>query len=200
MQRQPSFWQILAVLVILSLAALPILGCNGAGAEPAASPTPVPPTPIPLPRLDGQRVLFVLPAEFTDIEYSLPRRILEELGVAVTVAAWSPDAVLGSSGELLEPEVQIGGVHAADFDAIVFVGGEGVEATALETQRLVQEAVAEGKVLAAICSAQGILKQAGLWEGRRGGVYLERRDRIIVASGPIKAREFAESIALAMAE
>jgi putative intracellular protease/amidase len=198
MHKKTSCWQVLAVLVTLGLAALPILGCDGA--EPEASPTPVPPTSVLLSRLDGQRVLFVVPDGFIDIEYRITRRVLEEVGTFVTVASWSTDALVGSSGETLQPEVQIGDVQAGDFDAIVFVGGDHVKPTDPETQRLAEQAAAKDKVLAAICAGQGILKEAGLWEGGRGGVYVERRDRIIVASGAIKAREFAESIAAAMAE
>jgi putative intracellular protease/amidase len=200
MQRKTSCWQILAVLVALGFAALPVLGCSGGRAEPAANATPVPPTSVPLPRIDGRRVLFVVPDGFIDIEYRITRRILEEVGATIIIASWSTDALVGSSGETLQPEVQLGDVHAGDFDAIVFVGGDHVKPTDPETQHLVEQAVAEGKLLAAICAGQGILKEAGLWEGGRGGVYLERRDRIIVASGSIKAREFAESIAVAMAE
>jgi hypothetical protein len=56
-------------------------------------------------------------------------------------------------------------------------------------------------VVAAICAAQGILKRAGLLEGERAGsVYVERDGRIITASGPIKAREFGEEIAVVMGE
>jgi putative intracellular protease/amidase len=80
------------------------------------------------------------------------------------------------------------------------LGGDRVKPTEPETQPLVEQAVAEGKVLTAICAGQGILKEAGLWEGGREGVHVLRRDRIVVASGPLKAREFAESVPFAMVE
>ena len=110
-------------------------------------------------------------------------------GVAVVFIAICGGVLLG-----------IASAHRAYFDAIVFVGGDHVKPTDPETQRLTAQASAEGKVLAAICAGQGILKEAGLWEGGRGGVYIERRDRIIVASGAIKARGFGEAIAIALEE
>jgi protease I len=152
-------------------------------------------------RLDGQRALFVVPDRFSEVEYDIPRRLLEELGVVVTVASWTADAVTGSRGDAVQPEVLLGDVNAGDYDAIVFIGGSGVQTGDPDTQRIVQEAVAESKVVAAICAAQGILTRAGLLENERpGGVYVVRDGDIIAASGPIKAREFGETIAAALGE
>lgn len=145
-------------------------------------------------------MLFVVPDGSIDIEYRITRRVLDEVGTRGTVVSWSTDALVGASGETLQPEVQLGKVHAGDFDAIVFLGGDHVKPTDPETQCLAEQAAAEDKVLAATCAGQGILKEASLWEGGRGGVTVERRDRIIVASGAIKAPEFAESVAAAMPE
>jgi putative intracellular protease/amidase len=152
-------------------------------------------------RLEGQKALFVVPDGFSEIEYGIPRRILEELGVVITTASWTPDAVTGHRGTEMQPDLILGDAHASEYDAIIFVGGGGVQPTAPETQRIVQEAVAADKVVAAICAAQGILKRAGLLEDERAdAVYVERDGRIITASGPIKAREFGEEIAAAMGE
>lgn len=199
MKREMNRWKALWIVIGLGLEVLALPGC-GAAAKPAATPTPGLPSSVPLPQLDGKRALFVVPDRFIAIEYRAPRRILEQLGATVTVGSWSLEALTGSSGDVLQPDVEIRDAHAGGFDAIVFLGGDRVKPTDSETQRLVQEAVAEGKVVAAICAAQGILKEAGLWEGGREGIYLERQGRIIAASGPLKAREFGEAIAAAMGE
>jgi protease I len=152
-------------------------------------------------RIDGQTALFVIPDRFSHIEYRLPRTILEELGATVTIATYSSEAVLGSDGNLVQPNAQLGDAHARDYDAIVFVGGSGVITDDPEVQRIVQEALAEDRVVAAICAAQGILTRAGVVEPREGsGPYLERDGRIITASGPIKSREFGAAIAAALGE
>jgi hypothetical protein len=120
MKQTRSCWQRLAALVALGIAALLILGCGGVGTEPAASPTPVTPTSVPLPRLDGRRALLGVPDQCIDIEYRVRRRVLEDLGAIITVASWSTGASLGASGETLQPEAQLGDVHAADSDAVIF--------------------------------------------------------------------------------
>jgi putative intracellular protease/amidase len=154
-----------------------------------------------LARLDGKHVLFVVPDRFREAEHRIPRRILEDLGVRVTVASWSLDPLLGTHGVNLQPELELGSVCADDYDAFVFVGGDGVRPTDAEVQRIVQEAVVKDKVLAAICASQAILSYAGLVE--TGGVptgTVERDGLIITAAGSSSSREFGETIAAAMGE
>jgi protease I len=195
--RRQWLWQVICIASLV----LPLVACSGAQVEPTTGPTTVPPTPIPLPRLDGKHALFVVPDRFSDVEYRIPRSILEELGAVITVASWSSDPLLGSAGNSVQPEFVLADLQAGDYDAIVFVGGQGVNPTAPETQRVVREAVDGGKVLAAICAAQGILTRAGLREGApASGAYVERDGRIITASGPSQAREFGEAIAAALGE
>ena len=185
----------------LGLVALFIAGCGGLRVEPPATPTPVPPAPTPMTRLDGQSALFVLPDRFSQVEYRRPRTILEALGATVTIATYSSEAVLGSDGNLVEPDAHLEDVHAGGYDAIVFVGGSGIRTGDPEVQRIVQEALAGDTVVAAICAAQGILTRAGVREGKgTSGPYVERSGRIITASGPIKSREFGEAIAAALGE
>ena len=195
MNRQRS----LQPMVCLVLVALLLVGCGGGQVQPASTPTPVPQAPMA--RLDGQRALFVLPDRFSANEYTIPRNILEELGVSVTVASWSPDPVLGSTGDKVQPEVLLGDVRTSDYDAIVFVGGQGVKPGDPEAQRIAQEAVAEGKVVAAICAARAILTRAGVIEGQELPIASAQRDGLIIrATGPIKSREFGEMIAAALGE
>lgn len=193
--------QLQQLVIILGLVALFIAGCGGLQVEPLATPTPVPPVPTPMARIDGQRALFVIPDRFSVVEYRLPRTILEELGATVTIATYSSQAVLGSDGKQVEPNAFLVDAHAGDYDAIVFVGGSGVKTGDPEVQRIVREALAEDRVVAAICAAQGILTRAGVVEANGAdGPYVERNGKIITASGPIKSREFGESIAAVLGE
>jgi protease I len=169
-------------------------------------------------RPDAKRALFVIYARFEETEYGIPRAILEDQEVAVTVASLSSDVVKGDKGAEVQPDVLLGDVRAGDYDAIVFVGGSGYKVDDPEGQRIAQEAVAEGKVVAAICIAPITLAKAGVVEGKRvtastqwnvlekagatvvtdGSVV--RDGLIITANGPGGARKFGEAIAAALRE
>jgi protease I len=227
--------QLLLQMVCLGLVALLLVGCGGAQVEPTAMPTPIPSTPtatvtpvpptptsipltpVPMTRLDGKRALFVIYERFEDNEYGIPRAILEDLGVAVTVAALSSDVMKGYEGTEVQPDVLLGDVRGGDYDAIVFVGGAEYKLDDPEGQRIAQEAVAEGKVVAAICIAPITLARAGVVEGKRvtaaalpkeleragatfTGASVERDGLIITANSPGGARKFGEAIAAALGE
>ncbi len=123
-------------------------------------------------------------------------------------------------GARVKPEVLLKNVKAADFDAVVFVGGVGASAYFDDptAQALARQAVAEGRVVAAICVAPSILARAGVLKGKRATAWnwqkedLERggalwvdgpavRDgRLVTGNGPEAARAFAELLAEALAE
>jgi protease I len=108
-------------------------------------------------------------------------------------------------------------VHGADYDAVIFVGGRGYQLDDPEGQRIAREAVAEGRVVAAICIAPLTLARAGVVEGKRvttavepdvmeaaGATVtfagVERDGNIITANSPGGARRFGEMIAVALGE
>ena len=221
----------------LTLTVLLLVGCGGTQVEPTATPIPIPatrtptaraaapPTPAPvslastpLTKLNGKRALFVIYNRFQEDEYGIPRAILEQLGVTVTVASSTLDVRTGQEGAKVQPDLRFGNVYGGDYDAIVFVGGMQYDIGNLETQRIAREAVAEGKVVAAICIAPITLARAGLVEGKRvtaatrwheleaagatvnTGASVERDGLIITADGPGRSREFGETIAAALGE
>jgi transcriptional regulator GlxA family with amidase domain len=193
--------QMLQLVICLGFIAALLAGCGGMQVNPTATTSPLPPIPTPMTRLDGQRVLFVVYDHFSQSEFDIPCAILEDLGVVITIASSSTDTLIGSGGSEVQADLLLSEVHGTDYDAIVFVGGQGVEAGTPEAHRIAQEAAAEGSVVAAICSAQAILARAGLAEGK--GVptsSVERNDLIIRAYGPAQSREFGEAIAAAMGE
>jgi protease I len=168
-------------------------------------------------RLDGRRALFVIYRRFEDNEYGVTRAILEELGVAATVASLTTDVVEGMAGTEVQPDAVLADVHGADYDAVIFVGGRGYQLDDPEGQRIAREAVAEGRVVAAICIAPLTLARAGVVEGKRvttavepdvmeaaGATVtfagVERDGNIITANSPGGARRFGEMIAVALGE
>jgi protease I len=213
-------WQ--QVVVCLALAAVLAAGCAGLGVEPTATPRPPSPTPIPaasvpLTRLDGKQVLFVIYNWYEDNEYGIPRAILEDLGVVVTVASLTTEVMEGMHGGQVRPDALLADVHGGDYDAVIFPGGAGYEAGDPEGQRIAREAAAEGRVVAGICRGPLTLARAGVLEGKRvttvrsaavmeeaGAIVIsadvERDGNIITAQGPDSSRRFGETIAVALGE
>jgi protease I len=168
-------------------------------------------------RLDGKRALFVIYQRFEDNELGIPRAILEDLGVVVTVGSLTTDVMRGLAGTEVRPDVLLGDVHGGDYDAVIFVGGMGYQPDDPEGQRIAREAVAEDRVVAAICLGPLTLAKAGVVEGKRvttakepdvmeeaGAIVtfagVERDGNIITANSPGGARLFGETIAVAMGE
>ena len=97
----------------------------------------------------------------------------------------------------------LGDVYGGDYDAIVYLGGMQYEIDNLDAQRIAQEAVAEGKVVAAICIAPITLARAGLVEAGATvltGASVERDGLIITADVPRRSHKFGETIAAALGE
>jgi protease I len=161
--------------------------------------------------------LFVIYDWYEDNEYGTPRAILEELGVAITVASLTTDEMRGIHGTTVRPDALLSDLHGGDFDAVIFVGGTGYRISDLEGQRIAREAAVANKVVAGICLGPVTLARAGVVEGKRmttarmpdaleeaGAIVtsakVERDGNIITSDGPDGSRLFGETIAVAIAE
>lgn len=169
----------------------------------------------------GKSVLMVIaPRDFRDEELLVPKEMFEKAGMAVTVASVKAGEARGVLGRVVKVDAAVSGVNASDFDAVVFVGGGGVDSHSLFENAnfldLARNAYRKGKIVSAICLAPKILANAGLLEGKRATVWLDgtrsqekyiearkamfrsesvvRDGSIITACGPSAAKEFAESI------
>jgi putative intracellular protease/amidase len=176
-------------------------------------PTPIPPESII--RLDGKRALIVMYPNFEETEYGVPRAFLEELGVTVTVACLTSEVVVGGEGNKVQPDVTLSTVRGDDYDVVILPGGE-VDTDDPEAHRVIREATAAGRLVAAICRGPLSLAKAGVLEGKRataaypytlpelGAIYtgntVERDGLIVTAKGPGDARRFAQAIAAALGE
>ncbi|MEM3030767.1 MAG: DJ-1/PfpI family protein [Candidatus Micrarchaeia archaeon] len=169
------------------------------------------------------RVLMVIaPSSFRDEELFDTRAELERAGHAVAVASTVKGEATGMLGGKARAEVAVSEARAGEFDAIVFVGGTGVEESELyereDVLSLARDGVAKGRIVAAICIAPRILAKAGVLRGRRatcfqdpttarflaeGGASNTRADveidgRLITANGPRAAKKFGQAIAAAL--
>lgn len=169
-------------------------------------------------------VLFVIAFEgFRDEELLVPKQILESKGFGAVVASDQRGTAVGKLGAKVEVEKTVAEVSAKDFDAVVFVGGRGVEKLKLYENKavlhLARQFYKSGKITAAICIAPRILAVAGILAGKRatcfpdsesvamlkgkGAEYEEtavvRDGEIITANGPESAKAFGEKMAKALA-
>jgi protease I len=197
----------------LLLIAILLLGSSACG-----KPTPAPEA---APTLQGKSILMIIAhQDFRDEEYAEPRQIFEARGAAVTVASSSLEVAKGALSAQVKPDLLLEDVAVGDYDAIVFVGGPGAQEYWNDSvaHAVAQEAVAQGKVLAAICIAPATLAKAGVLQGKKATVFsserealkagganytgasVERDGLIITADGPKAAAEFAEEIAKALGE
>jgi len=179
--------------------------------------TATPPQQIPS-RL--RKAVFIIPVQnFQDEELFDTRRFLDMTGVLTVVASTRIGTTRGMLGNTAEAAIAITDLRVDDYDAIVFIGGQGATLyfNSLVALNIAREAAVKRKVLAAISVAPTILANAGVLRGVRAtsfiserpgleragarytGVPVERDGLIITATGPIAANGFARAIADALA-
>ena len=162
------------------------------------------------------RILMVVaPERFRDEELFDTRAVLEACGHVVVVASTLLDECPGSRGGHVRPDVLLATQRAADYDAVVFVGGGGCRLLWHDDDslRIARQAASEDKVLGAICLAPVILANAGVLDGRRatvagteaktieacGATYtcpgVTVDGRIVTANGPKSSTLFGQRIA-----
>jgi len=158
-------------------------------------------------------LMVIAPEGYQDIEYNTPKEIFEQAGHVVTTTC-STISANGSLGGHTDADVLMKDVEPENYDVIVFVGGPGSHDyfNYEPALNLVHKFYDAGKLTCAICAAPSILANAGIlngvtatcFEGQadnlrvNGAVYtgnpVEVEGKIITASGPEAAKEFAETI------
>ena len=170
--------------------------------------------------LKGKKVLMIIASSnFRDEEYLVPQGIFKSQGIEVVTASSSLEISRGVLGAKVKPDIIITQVKVADYDAICFIGGSGcVEYWENKTaHNIAREAVAQNKVLAAICSAPVTLANAGVLKGKKATVFLSDAGKlkakgvnytgseveidgnndasiIVTGNGPQAAEKFAQAI------
>lgn len=126
--------------------------------------------------LQGKRVAVLMTDGVEQVEYTGPRRFLEEHGAQVTLVSPKPkgEQIQGfnhlSPGDRFPVEMNVREAHADEFDALVLPGGVANP----DQLRLSSEAISfirdfarEEKPIAAICHGPWTLIDAGVAQGRR---------------------------------
>ena len=119
------------------------------------------------------RVLMVLNQGYRPEEYFEPRKLFDAAKFSVKVAARYEGDVLPSRSHISEvppihADVVFEKVSVLDFDAIVFVGGNGAWNDLLPSpavHKILLDATKAGKITALICAATGLLATANNLDG-----------------------------------
>ena len=162
------------------------------------------------------QLLIVLAAGFDAPDYFGVFGQLRTKQVHCRVASTTLEAVRSRSSNVplpVQPDLLIGDADASDFDAIFFAGGEGCEvyagsgSHAVEARKLIEDALAAERIVAAMGIGPVVLAEAGVLRGRKAtcspygvptGVYVDRletggaqwQDAPVVEDGPfITGRE-----------
>jgi protease I len=159
-------------------------------------------------------LMVIAPEGFRDEEYFLVREELEKAGNKVSVASENDVATSSVDKKEVVADVLIEEADVADYDAIVFSGGPGANVY-FENEKVLEmcyQTVEQGKILAAICVAPGILARAGVLAGKKatsfeseipsldeaGAITSDSHvvvdGQIITADGPEVSREFGKKI------
>ena len=157
--------------------------------------------------------------DFRDEEYFIPKNIFEQYGAKVSTIGEEADIAIGVQGGEAKIDITINDFNVSDFDAIVFIGGQGV-IKYLDNDKsyeIARKAIEQNKILAAICISPIILAKAGVLQGKNATVWSSPMDRetirilernsvqykneqvvvdnkIITGNGPPAAKQFAEAI------
>jgi len=163
-------------------------------------------------------VLVIAPKDFRDEELFYTKEELEKKGIKTTIASLKTGECIGKLGGKTNSEITINQISLKDFDAIIFVGGQGASVYFDNNMalKIAKEFYENKKVVAAICIAPSTLANAGLLKGKKatcfpsesgnlkenGSIYTGEPvtvdGKIITANGPQAARDFGKKIAEAL--
>lgn len=116
-----------------------------------------------------KRVLCILGDGFEEIEAITPVDLLRRAGVEVVMAGVSGTDVTGKCGIIVAADTLLASVSGDDFDVLFLPGGPAVMELRKNAEiiGLIRKFHSEGKLIAAICAAPLLLKDAGLIDGKR---------------------------------
>lgn len=163
--------------------------------------------------------MIIARKDFRDEEYFLPLEIFHRNKIEVTTASSKTGIIIGVLGGEAEATLNIKEAKTENFNAVVFVGGDGAQEyfENKEAHRIAREFSGAGKITAAICIAPVILAKAGVLEDKTAAVWssamdktgpkalvqskcavskktVEKSGNIITANGREAAEEFARAI------
>jgi protease I len=163
-------------------------------------------------------VVIIAQDGFQDDEFLRPVEALEGDDIEVVVASTVLSEAKGVNGTKVKPDMLVKDIKVDEFDAIVFIGGQGAVQYLADpiAHALAQDALAKNKIVGAICIAPVILTNAGILKGKNATVHPSQADKLknsgvnytakpveqdgnlITADGPDSAKEFGETLSKAL--
>lgn len=166
--------------------------------------------------LEDKSILFIVPEKnFSDRELNESMRVLENQGADISLASKGKETVESSKGILIIPDITLEEVNPQDYDAVVFIGGEGAEELFYDkkVQEIARDFDKEGEFIAALSSGVIILANSGILDEREFTIHpklkseledeYEIKDKEIVIDGNIitaQKKEYAEILGERLAE
>jgi protease I len=128
-----------------------------------------------------KKVAILIEKNFEDSEFTIPYNALKAAGAEVSVlGSRMNETYAGKQGKAsIAPDGTTTDARARDFAAVIIPGGMAPDTmrTNMKTVRFVQDAVAEGKLVAAICHGPQVLIEGDLLKGKRAtGFRAIRKD------------------------
>ncbi|MDO7487765.1 DJ-1/PfpI family protein [Peribacillus sp. NPDC096448] len=170
----------------------------------------------------SKKALLIIPPErFNEDELFQPKEVLENAGVAVTIASTKTGEITGDFQGKALAEVIFSEVSASDYDAVAVIGGSGTNDHLWgnqELQSFLKQAHEQKVLVTGICAGSVTVAKTGLLSGRKAACYpvdvqidelkansaeyakqhVVAHDDIITGDGPDGAKEFGESLAAAL--
>ncbi len=169
--------------------------------------------------MNKKAAIIIAFRDFQDKEYFGTKEVLERAGIKTTTVSTKKETAIGAYGGEVEVDLTLDEINAADYDAVVFIGGGGA-LKYLDNEicyKIARETMKVGKILGAICISPVILAKAGVLAGKRATVWSSPLDKgpikilkenkaeyidkdvvvdgkIITSNGPSSARKFGENI------
>ena len=132
--------------------------------------------------ITGKKILMIIAGDkFRDEELFTPRDILSQAGAEITIASSRIGTCTGMLGGKAQAGLDVKKVTAADYDAVIFIGGSGASEYFNDptAHKVASDAAASGKVLGAICIAPSTLANAGLLKGKKATCFASERTNLI---------------------
>jgi len=131
--------------------------------------------------LNNKNILIILPAkDFNSEEFILIKQTFEKNSFKVFISSDAYALCQGDNGMKVKADVSIFNIHASNFLAVIFIGGDGVRKywDNKSYHKIANSFAQSGKVVAAICAAPIILQRAGLLNNKSAVCYLSDRKEL----------------------
>jgi protease I len=130
---------------------------------------------------ESKKVAILIEQGVEDSEFQIPFSALERAGAEVTVLGSRVNENYTGKNNVVsvKADATTTEARAADYDAVIIPGGMAPDKmrTNMKTVRFVQEAVGQGKLVAAVCHGPQVLIEGDLLKGKRAtGFRAIRKD------------------------